>query len=703
MWLVFLILFLICSICIFIYYSLKKRDDKEHFVEMEIHEGGDNHNDESYKPNQYALQCSKSVIIPNDVHFTNIINLMKNQTEYDFIGVASDLKEYLVITPIQNQISTINEIEPGSKIYYDTQSSLAVFHQFLKIYRKSHNIFSYEKISDDDQEEYINNFCDSYDINHNPFIDFIKTDDNTNPTYFIVGFNQKYNLNLKEYFNSFFKGKRLKILTLVDTDKVDKHIITTFKYSFFNGELIENNTVLLMDELVCSKNIKEVNYTKLLHNKVIDFKRTQLYLDVYNCNIPNEIEENLKVNKMITNTSTQNQTSTNVKNNNSCDPNYNNNEQGTYVNHRCLYENIFVDINFPFAFDYDIKLSQMDFNELIIKGSTFDNLIPINNIVSKKNTSLPRYKINVDPINHPKEKFIDDIYYGIDIHKTDDYEHTILTNSVPFEFDDNLHEVHIVNMENGDQTYYIKSKGNADIMATYTSNHTNEKINAQLLEGDRVYMIPTFINDEKLLAYLVNEIKLNSKNFYHGTVKKTTEIMQDNEIYNSLVIELYNLRKTNEITGSCFDKNWDNTVDDMVKIKTKEQCESNPENKWDIPCKYNYECPFFQKNKNYKNFFGGCMDNGRCEMPVGIVNKAYRRYEVNNKDSYPVCYNCPNGVNEHDCCDLQEKESSLKTFNLANPNLVSSDYMFEFDTLNRHDQLFNKTCDKNSLKINKYI
>jgi hypothetical protein len=71
---------------------------------------------------------------------------------------------------------------------------------------------------------------------------------------------------------------------------------------------------------------------------------------------------------------------------------------------------------------------------------------------------------------------------------------------------------------------------------------------------------------------------------------------------------------------------------DNIKLK-KEECKSV----WDKRCKSHKECPFFQANKNYPNYFGGCVD-GYCEMPIGVKRVGYRQYS-----GTPLCYNnsCP--------------------------------------------------------------
>jgi hypothetical protein len=71
---------------------------------------------------------------------------------------------------------------------------------------------------------------------------------------------------------------------------------------------------------------------------------------------------------------------------------------------------------------------------------------------------------------------------------------------------------------------------------------------------------------------------------------------------------------------------------------------------WDRPCENNKECPFYQANKTYKNYRGGCID-GRCEMPIGIKQVAYRLYDPTSK---PMCHDCKD-VSDPFCCDEQTK------------------------------------------------
>lgn len=126
---------------------------------------------------------------------------------------------------------------------------------------------------------------------------------------------------------------------------------------------------------------------------------------------------------------------------------------------------------------------------------------------------------------------------------------------------------------------------------------------------------------------------------------------------------------------------------EQQQIKSKGLCESaydsigKPKDTkmyWDRRCEQNIDCPFYQANKNYKNYFGGCID-GFCQMPLGINRVSYRKYDTESK---AICYNCKDISNPF-CCE--EQKDSIKY-----PNLVSPDYAFPLDSYNRMKQLTEK-------------
>ena len=47
---------------------------------------------------------------------------------------------------------------------------------------------------------------------------------------------------------------------------------------------------------------------------------------------------------------------------------------------------------------------------------------------------------------------------------------------------------------------------------------------------------------------------------------------------------------------------------------------------WDTQCRFDTDCPFFGSNGNLNyNKRGGCMKDGYCELPPGMVRIGYKR------------------------------------------------------------------------------
>jgi hypothetical protein len=125
------------------------------------------------------------------------------------------------------------------------------------------------------------------------------------------------------------------------------------------------------------------------------------------------------------------------------------------------------------------------------------------------------------------------------------------------------------------------------------------------------------------------------------------------------------------------------------ELQSKGLCESpfdplgNPKPQktyWDKPCDKNTQCPFYQANKNYPNYRGGCID-GRCEMPIGVKAVSYRKYEPNA--GFPFCHGCKDATNPK-CCDEQKNKTIY-------PLLKSPDYAFELDAFERRRNASLKT------------
>ena len=132
------------------------------------------------------------------------------------------------------------------------------------------------------------------------------------------------------------------------------------------------------------------------------------------------------------------------------------------------------------------------------------------------------------------------------------------------------------------------------------------------------------------------------------------------------------------------------------ETKTNEMGQKSIKGIWDRKCFYDSECPFYQKNKNYPNKRGGCID-GVCELPTGLKLLGKRFYD---KTSIPICYNCKKlemiksipktVINGLECCSEQEKYKSKI-------GLTTPDYVFDDDFNSRFK--FKDNFDKSGLSV----
>jgi hypothetical protein len=629
--------------------------------------------------------CARSTRRPNDVHFMNVFEYFSSDNNI-FIGIASSKRLYLILNRNTPNETYISQIPDSCKIAYTNDSELHVMKRLLhKVYNKPQDKITYKQLTN----SYINHYCDSVDSLENSFVEYLSGD----ADYMIIGINDIYESKLLEHYYKFFDNSRCSILS----HSLDEKINIKLKTMFFNHSL-ENQTVtnsnsfnklrnvLSLDELLVTKQNEKYDIHKLEKSESIDYATTQIYMDIYKCEVPEHISSKLQtktlLKKVIQDTKGSSDScsinDTKIKNN---DDSTNN----SYISRHCeATKNMFIDITYPFITDeVDVKLSSLDFTELIIGSQTFDGMVPIMNAIKKDNGTIPRYKINVDPVEYPSDAFINDIYYGA----YQNEEHTVLTNAIPFDLDSTKHNI----IQTG-TTYTIHPVEDSILTATYTTPDSIS-LSVEIYEGDRIYINANTIFDSELEQFLSNKLQLDDANYYHGYVSMDAETSK-------LFIELNDIRKPHFIesngqsqfvkdiqeVGNCFNAKMEIIMDGP---KTKEECEKNPENTWDVPCRYNYECPFYGKNKNYKNFFGGCLSSGFCEMPSGIHMQSYKTYKQ-SPDNKPICYNC-NSLEDTDCCNTQ------------NSNLNSPDYMFEYDTVNRIQELYTFKDKNCNLMINKYI
>jgi hypothetical protein len=689
----------------------------------------------------------------DSIKITNVIDFTKNlqQASYQFLGVTNGEAEYVFLKKNKSVLTSLTDPSVRT-IFCQDQSALALAELLVNRVLTDHTDILQKKIKQLPSKQYIDQHCNAFDFNDNMFVDFMNEYGNNDILF--VKLNSVFDQNYQRYFKDFLLHKHLQTVELVDLNNTSPEMIQDcqkkFTWHIFGGHL-EHLKVIYMDDILCHNkdHMKSVDLKQLIKQHTFNMSKTQTYIDLFECQIPKEIEQEMKL--LGTNASAtaslgrsdpmRSSSTTPHQQQPSCESDQ---YFSNYNNYRCLQNN-FIDIFFPFAFDYTISLTEHDFNTLIIKGPTFNEIIPIKNIFSKDPKQLSRYKVNIDVSTYPREHFIDDIYYGTDVIVANDIEdraanslallskplggpapsphpdnkshYTVLTNSIPFHFDDTKHVFKKVVLGADERdTYFVYQADFQDILSNYVTKN-NTKINVKLLENDRVFFDPKKLNAGEMEITLNNEFTFNDRNLFHGNVELNKVLVDDNgQIFQSLVIRLFSIRQsahakvkaaeTSEITdnleeGSCFDKTF--MIDH--ESKTRSDCEQKG-HMWDTPCQYNYECPFFQKNKNYPNVFGGC-NNGYCEMPKGITRQTFKRYD--QKKNSPICNNCDiwTGEGQQDmdnCCDPNrptEKDGTNKKDLIA---MKSPDYLFEGDDAARIEHLYSvNDCKKKSLKVNKYV
>lgn len=165
-------------------------------------------------------------------------------------------------------------------------------------------------------------------------------------------------------------------------------------------------------------------------------------------------------------------------------------------------------------------------------------------------------------------------------------------------------------------------------------------------------------------------------NKFEGTLSKKSELLKQ---YSS---------------GNCYDNENKIVFSGENSDENKLKCEGqDPLNKWDTIPFNDFDCPFFNTNKNYPNSFGKLMDDNSCEMPLNIKKQGYRFYSL-DPNFAPLCYNCKtdtiNNGSLGTCCDKQSDKNQY-------PELITPDYAYPNDKLlrNKYKNIF----DEKNLKI----
>lgn len=192
--------------------------------------------------------------------------------------------------------------------------------------------------------------------------------------------------------------------------------------------------------------------------------------------------------------------------------------------------------------------------------------------------------------------------------------------------------------------------------------------NAEKLLFERDETRPGLANDIRFDKSQINGKKVLTKEL-------NVEVNKLNEKIKGLSFKDLSKIKFNELYPKfkCFNPLEENKI--LQLYTNKIFCESyHPDimvnGIWDRDCKKDEDCPFYKANKNYPNNFGNC-NKGKCELPFGM---SLIGGTIPNKNSVPMCHNCPNKKfkslkEDSDCCYKQNKNKKLK----------SPDYIFEND------------------------
>jgi hypothetical protein len=209
------------------------------------------------------------------------------------------------------------------------------------------------------------------------------------------------------------------------------------------------------------------------------------------------------------------------------------------------------------------------------------------------------------------------------------------------------------------KNYFIMTRKNNNILEQFTNNlhgFYNSKYQTLSIDNNIIEGVPIKKND---VLHLTNQEREEENGVY--------DVKDDNVLKK----RISSINKKTEIGYECYNKPQVKTKGLCLSEYTENNILKNTNDVWDKRCVENTDCPFYQANKNYKNYFGGCLD-GYCQMPIGIKRMGYTQY---SKNTFPMCHNCIDKNNFY-CCDEQKN-------NKIYPELISPDYAFILDNYER--------------------
>lgn len=450
-----------------------------------------------------------------------------------------------------------------------------------------------------------------------------------------------YNLNILNLSNDLKIKLKSKYISFNDTKIINNKLYYTDILDYYNNKK-ENDRILTIPDnkktllLIKHNNLKEKNISDIVINKktIGYYNETDLFL------LSKFI--NVKTKKI------------NISNN--IDINYFNNNKIDVILLYCDLKNI------PIKFNNSLKIDFIDYENFYDK----DKLRLFLPFYIEENIDLTIYfnnfKNKIRPIRECIQ-FNTLIYGNKDVNnKAFNIVLTLINNfelinyyTLYFKFYEESYDY--ISKKN----HFIITRKNNNILEQFTNNihgFYNSKDQTLLIDNNIINGVPIKKND---VVYLTNQNRNEENGIYD---------FKGNNILKKRINNVTN--KKTEIGYECYNK---------PQIKTKGLCESEyseinllktSKDVWDKRCIENIDCPFYQANKNYKNYFGGCLD-GYCQMPIGIKRIGYTQYD---KNTFPMCHNCLDKNNFY-CCNEQKNR---KTY----PKLISPDYAFVLDIYERN-------------------
>lgn len=230
-----------------------------------------------------------------------------------------------------------------------------------------------------------------------------------------------------------------------------------------------------------------------------------------------------------------------------------------------------------------------------------------------------------------------------------------------------------------EKKYYINGLKDVDINRIkpfypfITENYNSIKYYFHKKESDDIYNL--YLNNERTLLPIMNyNILRTVENFItrldmpYDYLKET-----DSKDLNGNSIGGYGCYGNGDIINKF-------ECDSLYKI---DGLPKNYYSIWDKKCNKNTECPYYKKNKFYKNERGGCID-GFCELPVGVKRIAFTKYTDKYMNS-PLCYDCEDST-DLNCCSTADELEKLNEETLKS---MKYDYVFENDYTDRQKNNLN--------------